>query len=399
MSNFNKLIILLLIAIIILGLYSAYNKGAFEGFTDNDVLQSRVGNYFHKINQLFDRIEIYIEEYKTICDEPEDLNNTVEIIISMVLSENISNKQYSINVLKKIMSRINCGGAIKSSENTDITKAILENRVTVDEGEVKLDKLNQRMYNMPRTVWNNEKQEYEKINNKILDGDVSDDVYQTIGQNRRQVQEGFTPNKKKPVNDNLNYLRKHIRYINNNFDQINQFNSDLLNANTPYSSDKIVDTIASNFKNNNKRCKEIICNILQTLIEIFETLNDIYKNKVIEQNIDNKIEKSNSSGTSNIYHGGDRFMKKYNNGTGLVNHFIEDVSDEDIKKSLTSERRFYDHYDNTFNYSTDNKCPIGCGLMEGKHGTRLACENPTSSPDSCNSAVSCYGCSLDDLRE
>ena len=361
MSNFNKLIILLLIAIIILGLYSAYNKGAFEGFTDNDVLQSRVGNYFHKINQLFDRIEIYIKEYKAICDEPEDLNNTVEIIISIVLSEIISNKQYSINVLKKIMSRINCGGAIKSSENTDITKAILENRVTVDEDKVKAAV--------------HDEQQRHKYN---LDGDVSDDFDQ--------------------INQfNLNYLRKHIRYINNNFDQINQFNSDLLNKTK--STDEIIGTIASNFKNNNKRCKEIICNILQTLIEIFETLNDIYKNNVIEQNIYNKIEKSNSSGTSNIYHGGDRFMKKYNNGTGLVNHFIEDVSDEDIKKSLTSERRFYDHYDNTFNYSTDNKCPIGCGLMEGKHGTRLACENPTSSPDSCNSSVSCYGCSLDDLRE
>lgn len=395
MTNFNKFIIVLLVAVILLGLYSAYNKGVFEAFTDNDVLQSRIGNYFYKINQLFDKIQIYIEEYKTICDEPEDLNNIVEIIISMVLSENIYNKQYSINVLKKIMSKINCGGAIKSSENTDFLNYIYKDRVTVDEGEVKLDKLNQRMYKMPRTVWNNEKQKYEKINNKIQDGEVSDDVYQTIGENRRQVQEGFTPNKKKSINDNLNYLRKHIRYIDNNFDQIEKFNSDLLNTNTPYSSD----TIASNFKDNSKRCKEIICNILQTLIEIFEILNEIYKNKAIEQNIDNKKEKTNSSVRSDIYHGGDIFMKRYNNGTGLVNNFIEDVSDEDIKKSLTSERRFYDHYDNTFNYSTDNKCPIGCGLMEGKHGTRLACENPTSSPDSCNSAVSCYGCSLDDLRE
>ena len=87
------------------------------------------------------------------------------------------------------------------------------------------------------------------------------------------------------------------------------------------------------------------------------------------------------------------FLRHHNNGSGLVNNFVEDLNDDD---KLTSENKYSDHYDNAYHYATDSKCPIGCGII---NGSSISCKNPTSSPESCNLATDCYSCKIDELEK
>lgn len=372
MSKFNIFIILLLVAILLLSLYVLLNGSLYESFENSSYVaimgSKRADNYkiLELVEKKIKRNEIVNPDANEII---EKLNIPKIITESLVQMDNdTENPQYRFDprIVNGLQKSIRCNGGV----SYDKLYTYLDDTSDFDESQ-SLDNADKRM---PDAI------SLEDAPNRNIEG------FETMDEKLNFI--------------NNNYFNNHellSTITDDDYTGGNDFNQEtivMVGKKLDGDIKKITDSDPKQQADKRTNAHKDVCDILSYLLEISRNINDIHRVKSTNMEGDYNIKSKQNVLASRSIAGTDlHFLRHHNNGVGLVNNFVEDLNDDD---KLTSENKYSDHYDNTYHYTTDPKCPIGCGMI---NGSSISCKNPTSSPESCNLATDCYGCKIPDLEK
>lgn len=375
MSKFNIFIILLLISILLLSLYLLFNGKLYESFENSSYIaimgSKRAANYkiLELIVKKIKRNEIVNPGANKIIEKlniPKIIN---ESLVQVDNDEEDPQYRFDPRIVNGLQKSIRCNGGV----SYDKLYTYLDDTSGFDESQ----SLNNADKRMPDTI------SLEDAPNRNIEGFETMDEKLTF------------------ISNNLFNNHELLSSITDeDYTSGNDFNEETIVMVGKKVNDDIKQITDSDpVKQTDKRinAKKNVCDILSYILEISRNINDIHRIKSTNMEGDYSIKKTDKSKTtlsSRAIGGTDlHFLRHHNNGSGLVNNFVEDLNDDD---KLTSENKYSDHYDNAYHYATDSKCPIGCGII---NGSSISCKNPTSSPESCNLATDCYSCKIDELEK